>query len=86
MLNTSFPFMQSSSDQLMEMFGRLIEVYTNTVLAIGILLLILLIWLCASELQQSRQSRRARRQPQPPQSQPAVVRRRVSGLLEESSI
>jgi hypothetical protein len=86
MLNTSFPFMQSSSDQFMEVFGRLIEVYTNTVLAVGILLLILLVWLCASELQQVKQSRRARRQPQRPQSQTAVGRKRVSGLLEESSI
>jgi hypothetical protein len=85
MLNTSFPFMQSSSDQFMEVFQKLIEVYTNTVLAIGIMLLILLVWLCASELQQSKRSRRAKRQPQARQSQPAVGRKRVRGLLEESS-
>lgn len=86
MFNTSYPYMQSSANQFIEMLNRIVEVYTNAVLVIGILLLVLLVWLCASELQQSKQDRRAARQPQT--NCPRTVTRchAVRGLLEESSI
>ena len=61
MLETSYPYMQPSADQIMNMLGRLIELYTNTLVVIGALLLVLLLWFCISELQQSKRSKRASR-------------------------
>ena len=76
------PYMQSSADQMIDMLGRLIALYTTTVLVIGALLLLLMVWLCVSELRQSKTSRRAdRRAPASPPRQ-AVAHT----LLEESSI
>ena len=85
MLNTTYPYMQSSANQFIEVLNNIVEVYTNAVLVVGLLLLVLLVWLCASELQQS-QRRRVKRQPPTGHPRPAVKRKAVRGLLEESSI
>lgn len=61
MLETPYPYMQPSANQLLNMLARLVEIYTNTLVVIGVLLLILLLWLCVSELQQSKRSKQASR-------------------------
>ncbi|HKP11911.1 MAG TPA: hypothetical protein VJZ91_07355, partial [Blastocatellia bacterium] len=74
------PYMQSSADQFVDLLGRLIEVYTTTLLVIGALLLVLTVWLCVSELRQSkRAARTGRRLPATPPRRAAARR-----LLEES--
>jgi hypothetical protein len=83
MLNTSYPYMQSSANQFIEMLNHIVEIYTSAVLVIGVLLLVLL---CATELQQSRQGRRATRQPQTHRPHAVARRHGARGLLEESSI
>ena len=86
MLNTAYPYMQSSANQFVEVLNHIVEVYSHVVLVVGLLLLILLVWLCASELQQSRQRRRVKHQPPTRQPRPVTGRNVVRGLPEESSI
>jgi hypothetical protein len=86
MLNTTYPYMQSSANQFIEVLNHIIEVYSNVVLVVGLLLLILLVWLCASELQRSKQGKRVKHQPPTRQPRPAIKRNAVRKLLEESSI
>lgn len=59
MLNTPYPYLQASGNHLIEMLETLIDMYANAAAIIGAVLLIVLVWLCLSELQRSSIAKRA---------------------------
>ena len=61
MVNTPYPYMQASGDQLIDMLKKLVDVYTHVAVILGAMLLVLLVWLCFSELWQSQKLKRAAR-------------------------
>jgi hypothetical protein len=83
MVNTSYPYMQASGDQLIDMLEKLVAIYTHVAVILGAMLLVLMVWLCFSELQQSKKLMRAARNPLMDQPQGPARRR---AFIEESSI
>ncbi|MFL6273824.1 MAG: hypothetical protein ACJ74G_01330 [Blastocatellia bacterium] len=59
MLNTPYPYLQASGNHLVDMLETLIDMYANAAAIIGAVLLIVLVWLCLSELQRSSIAKRA---------------------------
>ena len=77
MLNTTYPYVQASGNQVVDMLESLVDTYTSIATIIGALLLVLLICLCIAEL----------RQPAKASKRPASAKRHGERrLLESSSI
>ena len=88
MVNTPYPYMQASGDQLIDMLKKLVDVYTHVAVILGAMLLVLLVWLCLSELWQSQKLKRAARNPLMNQPQCPARRRptRRRAFIEDSFI
>ena len=84
MSNTPYPYLQGSSNQLLDTLQIFVNVYTNVAILLGALLLVLLVWLCVSELRQSPPRFSASRKLKANHSQPRSDRQQASGraLLE----
>lgn len=84
MSNTPYPYLQGSSNQLLDTLQTFVNVYTNVAILLGALLLVLLVWLCVSELRQSPPRFSASRKLTANHSQPRSDRQQASGraLLE----
>ena len=83
MTNTPYPYMQASGNQIMDMLETMVNAYTNVTIILAAMFLVLLVWLCISELRQSKDRRRIVGSPRLNQPHRTAHRR---GLLEESSI
>ena len=83
MVNTPYPYMQASGNQLIDLLTKLVDAYTHVAVILGAMLLVLLVWLCFSELRQSQKLKRAARNPRMDQPQRPTRRR---AFIEESSI
>jgi hypothetical protein len=83
MVNTPYPYMQASGNQLVDMLEKLVGIFTNVAIILGAMLLVLMVWLCVSELRQSQKLKRAARKPLRNQPQRSSGRR---AFIEESSI
>ncbi|HJQ24700.1 MAG TPA: hypothetical protein VKA60_12350 [Blastocatellia bacterium] len=84
MLNTTYPYVQASGNQVVDMLEKLIDTYTSITAIIGALLLVLLICLCIAEL---RQPARVKRAGGSLSKRPAGAKRHGERrLLESSSI
>ena len=83
MVNTPYPYMQASGNQLIDMLEKLVDTYIHIMVILGAMLLVLLVWLCFSELRQSQKLKRAARNPLMNQPQRPSGRR---AFIEESSI
>lgn len=69
MTNTPYPYMQASGNQIMEMLETVVNAYTVVTIILAAALLVLLAWLCISELLQSKDRRRVVGSPRPNQPQ-----------------
>lgn len=83
MVNTPYPYMQASGTQIVDMLEKLVDTYIHFMVILGAILLVLLVWLCVSELRQSQKLKRAARKPLRNQPQRPSGRR---AFIEESSI
>lgn len=83
MLDTTYPYMQASGNQVINMLETLVDAYTNVATVIGAMLLVLLICLCIAELRQPAKSSRAGG---PLLKRSSARRLGERSLLEESSI
>ena len=88
MVNTPYPYIQASENQLIDMLEKLVDTYTHVVVILGAMLLVLLVWLCFSELRQSQKLKRAARNPRMNQPQRPSGRRptRHRAFIEDSFI
>jgi hypothetical protein len=88
MVNTPYPYMQASGNQIIEMLEKLVSVFTYVAVILGAMLLVLLVWLCFSELRQSQKLKRAARNPLMNQPQRPARRRptRHRAFIEDSFI
>jgi len=77
MLNTTYPYVQASGNQMVEMLESVVDAYANVAILIGAMLAVILICLCIAEL----------RQPAQASKRPAGAKRLGERrLLESSSI
>ena len=88
MVNTPYPYMQASGDQLIDILKKLVDVYIYVAVILGAMLLVLLVWLCFSELRQSQKLKRVARNPLMNQPQRPARRRptRRRAFIEDSFI
>ena len=56
MLNTTYPYVQASGNQVVDMLESVVDAYTNVAILIGALLVLILICLCIAELRQPAQA------------------------------
>ena len=85
MLNTFHPYWQASGDQIIHLLDTLAGAYTKVAIIIGAMLLVLLVWLCIAELQQSKKLHRATRKPPMDEPRRPSGRERGYTLIKESS-
>lgn len=69
----NIPYMQTSGNQIVDMLETLVNACINITIILGAMILVLMVWLCVSELQQSKKRLRVVRssrmdQPQRPPS------------------
>jgi hypothetical protein len=88
MLNSSYPYMQASGNQIADTFQTFADAYTTVTIILAAMLLVLLTWFSISELRQSKPVARTARRPRPDQPQHPLGRRptRRRDFIEESSI
>jgi hypothetical protein len=72
----NIPYMQASGNQIVDMLETLVNACINVTVILGAMILVLMVWLCFSELRQSKKRRRVIRSPRmdqpqrPPSRQP----------------
>ena len=88
MVNTPYPYMQASGNQIIDMLEKLVATFTHVAVIMGAMLLVLMVWLCVSELRQSQKLKRATRNPRMNQPQRPSGRRptRHRAFIEDSFI
>jgi hypothetical protein len=71
----NIPYMQASGNQIVDMLETLVNACINITIILGAMILVLMVWLCVSELQQSKKRLRVIRSPRTDQPQRPPSRR-----------
>lgn len=77
MVSTPYPYMQASGNQIVDLLETVVNACINVTVILGVMLLVLLVWLCFFELWQSKKRMRVVRSPRMNQPQRPPGRRPI---------